>query len=362
MKKTTFGWLAACFFIAMALFPQSIYQGARQGLNLWAEVLVPSMLPFFILAEILMASGLLNRLGFWLSPIMEPLFHLPGTAGLGLALGYTSGFPMGTVISSRLYKEGYLDRQQAARLLAFTNNASPGFVLTSLAAGMLKKPAVGGLILFCHYGANIIYGFFLGRLAAVKQRNKSRLAWGRLSSTSTACVSPAVTSAFITSAGKTPDVTSAASAAAKSSSAVIITESIRSSIQNMLNLGGFVMIFSALLQLFTDLKLLWLLAWGISSLLPPTISQGSLAQALAAGLFEMTLGLSQTSQVALPLTQKIYYCLLILGWSGFSIQAQVLGIAGSAHLNMRYYLAGRIIQPLLSIAIFQFIITALHIH
>jgi len=328
MKRSAMGWLAACFFIAMAIFPQSVYSGARRGLSLWAEVLVPSMLPFFMLAEILMASGLLNKLGFLLSPVMEPLFHLPGTAGLGLALGYTSGFPMGAVISSRLYSEGFLDHQQASRLLAFTNNASPGFVLTSLAAGMLNAPATGKLILFCHYGANFIYGIILGLLpAGRKSQSKSLLKNDNVSSlkiNENQALSPGA----------------------------LLSESIRISIQNMLSLGGFVVIFSAGLQLLNDLKLLWLLAAAISRILPPSLNQGPLAQALAAGLFEMTLGLYQTTQVSIDLTQKVIFCLLIMGWSGFSIQAQVSGIVGLSRLDLRYYFAGRLFQPLISVAIF----------
>ena len=334
IPKPDLGVLAGIFFIAMALFPQSVYSGARQGLNLWAQILVPSMLPYFILAEILMNSGSLEKIGKMLSPIMWPIFRLPGPAGLGLALGYSSGFPMGAVVSNRLYEAGYLDRRQASQLLAFTNNASPGFLLTSVAAGMLQVPAIGGLLALCHYGANLVYGCVLGRLLNRRSSSFSKL------KTLTASAPPPPT------ALKTPS--------SSKSFSVLVTESIHTGIQSMLVLGGYILIFSAGIRLLQDLKLLWPISVFFRQLLPNSLSSGPLSQALAAGLFEMTLGLNQISQIPLSLADKTAFCLIILGWSGFSIQAQVAGMVGSSKLQIRYYLLGRLVQPLLSIAILSF--------
>ena len=36
--------------IAMLLWPEETYQGALYGLELWATILVPSLLPFFLLS------------------------------------------------------------------------------------------------------------------------------------------------------------------------------------------------------------------------------------------------------------------------------------------------------------------------
>ncbi len=352
-----FGVAAAGFFIAMAVFPQSIYSGARRGLNLWAGILVPSMLPFFILAEILMGSGILRTLGRLLQPLMGPLFNLPGAAGLGLALGYTSGFPMGAVISSRLYSENYLDEDEAGRLLAFTNNSSPGFLLTSVAAGMLSAPAAGWLLALCHYGSNLLFGFGLGLYSRGKNslfRRPFRRSAGSAKPRQDHHATPAVAPAAATPA-KTPAGTSQPGAAATmpaDSFSRLITVSISTAIQSILSLGGYVLLFSALIQLFEDLGILGRLAGLLQALLPKGLETLGLARALAAGLFEMTLGLNLLSSLALPLRQVLPYCLLLLGWSGFSIQAQVAGLAGSARLPLKYYLLGCFMQPLLSLLLF----------
>ena len=85
--------------ILMFLFPQATYDGARYGLETWAFTLVPSLMPFMIAADILIQLGVVNFLGVLLEPLMRPLFRLPGSAGFVVAMGFTSGFPMGALLT-----------------------------------------------------------------------------------------------------------------------------------------------------------------------------------------------------------------------------------------------------------------------
>ena len=342
-----FGLAAAVFFVAMAIFPQSVYSGARRGLDLWAGILVPSMLPFFILAEILMGSGILRVLGQLLRPLMRPLFNLPGEAGLGLALGYTSGFPMGAVITGRLYGGDYLSADEAGRLLAFTNNSSPGFLLTSLAAGMLAAPSAGWLLALCHYGANLFFGFCLGQYSRLRRSPAGRQEKGYAGRGAANNAAGRIAESVLAAggAGSVP-------AARPTSFSRLVTSSISSAIQSILSLGGYVLLFSAAIQLFEDLGLLGRLAAGLQPLLPGSLSSVGLSRALASGIFEMTLGLNLLTSLSLPLKQVIPYCLLLLGWSGLSVQAQVAGLAGSARLPLKYYAMGCFLQPLLSLLLF----------
>ena len=63
---------------------------------------------------------------------MRPLFRLPGEAGFAVALGFTSGFPMGAILTASLKEQSLCTPQEAARLAAFTNNSSPLFLLISV--------------------------------------------------------------------------------------------------------------------------------------------------------------------------------------------------------------------------------------
>ena len=49
---------ALCAMLEMILAPQQMIESGRYALSLCAELIIPSLFPFFVL------SGLLNRLGF----------------------------------------------------------------------------------------------------------------------------------------------------------------------------------------------------------------------------------------------------------------------------------------------------------
>ncbi|GAE91756.1 membrane protein [Gracilibacillus boraciitolerans JCM 21714] len=55
---------------------------SQRGLEVWASVVFPSLLPFFIVAELLIAfGGVVHFIGVLCEPIMRPLFNVPGVGG-----------------------------------------------------------------------------------------------------------------------------------------------------------------------------------------------------------------------------------------------------------------------------------------
>ena len=133
--------------LAMLHYPQAAYEGACRGLDTWMTHLLPSLLPFFIAANLLLSLGFVRFLGVLLEPLMRPVFRLPGEAGFALALGFTSGFPMGAVLTASLREQDLCTPQEAARLAAFTNNSSPLFLLIAVPVSMLHQPQLGILLL-----------------------------------------------------------------------------------------------------------------------------------------------------------------------------------------------------------------------
>lgn len=70
--------------IAIIQYPKDTFDSAILGLNLWWNVVFPSLLPFFILSEILMGLGVVHALGILLEPLMRPIFNVPGIGALAL--------------------------------------------------------------------------------------------------------------------------------------------------------------------------------------------------------------------------------------------------------------------------------------
>lgn len=105
--------------------------GARSGLMLWASQLLPVLLPFCILSKILMLSQAMSIL-------MEKL-HLP-IWGFVLLCGIFFGFPMGSILAKDFYEAGSLTEKQARSLFLFANHLSPAFVSGYFLSEQLQRP------------------------------------------------------------------------------------------------------------------------------------------------------------------------------------------------------------------------------
>lgn len=60
---------------------------------------------------------------------MRPLFNVPGEGSYALLMGIVSGYPIGAKIIVNLKEKGICNKIEAERLLAFTNNSSPLFII-----------------------------------------------------------------------------------------------------------------------------------------------------------------------------------------------------------------------------------------
>ncbi|RJX20960.1 MAG: sporulation integral membrane protein YlbJ, partial [Ammonifex sp.] len=157
-RKTVLAVLILVFFLLMITHPAAIYRGATGGLGIWWQIIFPSLLPFFITTEILLALGVIQFSGALLEPLTKKVFRLPGSAAFVLAVGYTSGYPMGAAMAARLTSQRLLSPSDASRLAAFTNNASPIFILVTVAVGMYHNPGLGPFLAVIHYLSNILSG------------------------------------------------------------------------------------------------------------------------------------------------------------------------------------------------------------
>lgn len=131
--------LLACSVTIMAVsiiaFPQESVDASIRGLNMWWEIVFPSLLPFFIVSEMLIGFGVVKFIGVLLEPLMRPIFRVPGVGGFVWAMGMASGYPAGAKLTARLRQEGQLTRIEAERLVSFTNSSNPLFIFGAVSVG-----------------------------------------------------------------------------------------------------------------------------------------------------------------------------------------------------------------------------------
>ncbi len=319
------------FVIGMVTYPHIVFEGAVTGLKTWWNIVFPALLPFFIASELLMNFGVVHFMGVLLEPVMRPLFNVPGTGSFVVAVGFTSGYPIGSMVTAKLRTRGLCTRVEAERLMSFTNNSSPLFMLAAVAVGMFNNPGLGALIAGAHYLSNITLGLalrFYGRHDTerlpelpVGNRNLPLLALRRMLEVQRQENQPL---------GK------------------IIGNAVRNAVMNLLNIGGFIILFAVIIQLLTATGFISALAGYLGIILLPVGFSPEILPALSSGIFEMTIGSKLASEATAPLNQQVMAVGIILAWSGLSVHAQVAAMIAETDIRMLPFIISRLVHASLA--------------
>jgi sporulation integral membrane protein YlbJ len=331
---------AAVTLMAVSLisFPQQSFDASIRGLNMWWEIVFPSLLPFFIVSEMLIGFGVVRFIGVLLEPLMRPLFKVPGVGGFVWAMGMASGFPAGAKLTARMRQEGQLTKIEAERLVSFTNSSNPLFIFGAVSVGFFYNVQLGVILALAHYLGNISVGLimrFYGRneeesTSTDKDRNLSiREAFAALHRTRIKDNRPI---------GK------------------LLGDAVMSSIQTLLMIGGFIILFSVINKLLFHLHITGFLAEFIELMLVMLGMTDMLSLPFISGLFEITLGSQMTSQVQdATLLHQAVITSFILAFSGFSVQAQVASILAQTDIRFKPFFFARIIHGIFA-AFYAFIL------
>ena len=330
--------LAVSFVFCMVYQPVLVFQGAVAGLKAWWEIVFPSLLPFFITSEILMRLGLVRFIGTLLEPVMRPIFNVPGAGGFVMVIGFTSGFPIGGMVTAQLRRDGLCTKIEGERLMSFTNNSSPLFMLTAVAVGMFGQPEFGVLIAGSHYLANVILGLCLRFYKRHDQENIIKNS--RVENSSVLFAFRALI---------------AHQRQERIPLGKLLGEAVSSSVTKLLNIGGFIILFAVIIRIMQDVGAIQAIASVLGLVLTPLSFQPDMLQALASGMFEMTMGTKLASEASGSQLDKLMAVAMILGWSGLCIQAQVASMISGTDMNMRIFVLTRVAHAILAAVILKFL-------
>lgn len=291
---------------SMLSFPNVALDAAKDGLLLWANLVFPALFPFFVTAELLIAYRFVEKVGLWIQKPVKVIFRLPGEAGFVLIMGMLCGYPAGARWTADLRRRGLLTKEEAERLLAFSNGPSPLFILGVIAGGYYSSPEVGWVLLGCLYLSTIILGLLL--------RTNTQYTPATPSDNSTELPGPFGTE---------------------------LTRTIRKSVDTLLIVGGVITYFSVLtemlIRLFTSI--------GFTHTFIPA-------------LFEITVGVDLITSLEEPLVVQLCFLTFLTGFHGFSVQAQVVSMLQGTDITPGIYLRTRILQGLMNVLL---LVTVLHL-
>ena len=324
LKKYFFTILFLLFTISLILFSDTNLVAAQDGLYLWATKVLPCLFPFFVATELLCKTNFTYILGKLLNKFMRPIFNVPGESAIALILGTISGYPVGAKVVCNLKKEKIISKIEAERLIAYTNNSGPLFILATVGISLYSNKKIGFILLLSHIISSILVAYFfrfwkkekLEITFKEKKFNEQNI--------------PIKISNF----------------------GEILGNAIKSSISNILSIGGFIVLFSVILSILNTSEIVNLISTFLNILSIPK----EISSALFTGIIELTNGINLTSNL-----YENYHLLSILltsfllGFGGFSVLLQVFSIISKENISIKPYVIGKFLHGIFSV-VFTFIL------
>ena len=292
---------AFSLMILFILFGNSYIPETKNALELFLNTVFPTMFPFYVLSSIIVSNESITVLTRPLKKVTK-LYNLPTETSVAIITGLLCGFPVGAKVTCDLLKNNYISQKEAAILAAFTNNASPIFLISIVGKIYLKNELAGLIIWLCIVLSSLLSGLIISRIKLNKNNSSD---------------------VFKT--------------VLKEPSEINLTDSIVSGFNTSLYVGSVIIFFSSITALIKRIPLLGNKIYvGIYSFL------------------EMTGGLNALYILS---PSKLNICryitiIAIVSWSGICVHMQVCGILKSNGIKTNYYYIGKVLQTIFAIILF----------
>lgn len=328
--------LTAVLVLSIIVYPERAFQSSLQGLTLWWTIVFPSLLPFLIISELMTGFGAVRGIGTLLEPFMRFLFRIPGVGGWSIALGVIAGMPAGASIASKLRIEKRISREEGERLLALSHMASPFFLMTVLGVGFLQSPETGASVAVIHYLSAIGVGIIMRFVVRSPKPDVHTLSADRKAKETSV---PLWKKVILTMhQARLEDGRGFGK---------LLGDSVTNSIQLLMMIGGYMIVFSVLVGVMDTIGLTRLLQAALTVSFPD-ISFENQVQSVISGLMELHLGAYRLS--ALPVTETFMAALLgmALAWSGIAVHFQVKTAIRNTDFRFHTFIMSRMIHAVLA--------------
>ena len=280
MKQRIITLFCICLLLFLLVHPEEALLSAKDGMSLWLNVMIPTLLPFLILTGILLKTGNIPQLLEPLAPFWKHFFGISPAGAYVLILGFLCGNPMGAKLAHDLYINHQISQREGEYLLTFSCNASPAFIFSYLSQNILEGKIPPHSLLLILLSADFVCMLFFrflvyhgNTVSSVKPEYRKKETYQQ------------------------------------DSTGVILDVSIMSGFETITRLGGYILIFSLL---FTGFYHYW-----------PFCSQNKI---LLTSPIELTTGLHQIAQSAFSWKIKYITSMTLTAFGGFCVMFQTKSV------------------------------------
>ena len=303
MKKFVSLFIIIGFFAIMLIFPRQTFEGASNGLLLWFQIVLPTLLPFIILSNLLIHTNAVTYISSITKPFLQKLFRVSDYGCYAVFVGFLCGYPMGAKVVADLIQTEKISQNEGQYLLSFCNNTSPMFIISFIVMQNFKNESLllGTLIIL--YLAPVMCSFLFRRFYQVKKQLFKEINNSK--------------------EGFCFDFN-------------LFDNCIMNGFDTITKVGGYIILFSILFALGKQLPLMWFL---------PTL--------------EISCGVSYITSLGIPLATVYPYVLALTSFGGFCAIAQTNSMIQESQLSILPYIIQKLITALvtslLAIVYIQFI-------
>ena len=288
--------------IMIFLHNKEVKENIILGTELWLTKVFPSLLPMFIISELLIAYQFPDFMAKCFTYPFQKFFHTTPYGAFAFFMSLIAGTPSSAYILKQLVEEKKITEDDASYLLTFTFFSNPLFLITMLSILFPNHPKYIIGIILIHYLTNLIIGRIFRPKHITYQSFQINFKNNNLGS--------------------------------------LLSKAIKNSINTLLLILGTICFYLM-----------------ITSFLKTT---NETINTLIKGILELTQGLNSLTTFYGPLQTKAYYAIFFISFGGLSIHTQIQSIISDTKISYLPFLKGRILHVILSLLLL-FITTSIGI-
>ncbi|GKX66271.1 sporulation integral membrane protein YlbJ [Inconstantimicrobium mannanitabidum] len=312
--------LLSLVFLYFVVKPEVCIQYSLAGAKLFITAIFPTIFPFMVICNILIAYDGINIYSKIVGPILCKPLGLSQSSSFALVASIFCGYPIGAKYSSELYEKGYINKDEFQRLINIATNSGPIFTIGAVGLSMLGNKLWGFIILGC----NFLSAFIIGLLT--KKKNSC-------------------------------SVNSPKNIEESKNIGLILKESIMDGINGVLMVGGYVIIFSILINIIKNNVITNYILLKLQNPIPAIHN----IYGVTIGMLDLTNGCNLISLFSMNIKYKLCILSFLCAFGSISVIAQVNAFLYKYNLNIKKYVILKLLQgaiaSVLSLITYSFIPT-----
>jgi sporulation integral membrane protein YlbJ len=276
--------------------------GVSLGLQLFLQSLLPAIMPFIILSNLIVKMNFSEQIGKLFYPITHFLFNCSYNGSYAIVMGFLCGYPVGAKIICDLISEKKLSPEEGTYIFRFANHTSPAFIQGYIALSLFSMSNYRLPALLLAFIPEIITGIIF----------RNNIGFVTNSSTESSIEYPF---------------------------SKILDDSIFNGLITVAKTGGYLILFSVIACLISE-----------ATFLP------SIIKIMLISITEITSGTYYISLLNINKSLKLFICIEVCILGGMSSFFQVNSVILKSHLKMKDYVLSKLLSATILLIIFAIII------